>query len=384
MAPNMERHYFSYQPGIAKAMVNILHLNTTKDWRGGDMQMLTTYQLLRQYKDLQQTIFCASDSKIAQQLRSQQIPFASTLEKRKISFQFVRSIARLHKTQKFDVLHAHDSYALNVALTLSVLCPEIKVVYSRKRDNRLRSNFIKQLKFNNRRLRKIVCVSKAVANIFSGILKNESKLSVIYDGIDVDYFASQADQKLLHHEYGLADDVKIIGNIAALKPEKDLKTFIDAAGLVLGSGQQNLVFLIVGEGPRQQELLDYVAKKGLQRNVLFSGFRKDIPQILPEFACLMMSSLSEGLPLTIFEAFACKVPVVATAAGGIAEVITQRETGMISPIGDAEALAKNLLDIINDQPLQAKVTANAYKLVNERFSLDAMRQNYYQLYRSLA
>jgi glycosyltransferase involved in cell wall biosynthesis len=229
-----------------------------------------------------------------------------------------------------------------------------------------------------------VCVSKAVTKVFDGVVENDEKISVIYDGVNVDYLAQQTNRGILHTEFGLSADTLIIGNIAALKPEKDLITFIDAAALALRYSHKKLCFMVVGEGPMKEQLVRYAQQKGISDKLIFCGFRQDMAQILPEFSCLMMSSKSEGLPLSIFEAFACKVPVVTTAAGGIGEVIQQEHSGMISPIGDSLALARNLLTLLNNHELRNQITTNAFGLVRENFSLDVMRNNYYELYKSIA
>lgn len=363
--------------------MNILHINTTTEWRGGDMQMLTTYKLLKDHNDITQFIFCPLNSKISQELTAQHVPHETIDQKYKISFRYFKKILQIAKTKNIHILHAHDSYALTIATAVSFFCTNIKVVYSRKRNNKIKNNIIKKIKFNAKSIAKIVCVSAAVKEVLDPILKDKNKATVIYDGIDIGRFAAQANENILRNEFCLDGNTIIIGNIAALTPQKDLITFIDAAEVIIKRSNKKIIFFIVGDGDLKNTLVEYTKTKEINSYFIFTGFRDDIPKILPEFNILLMSSETEGLPLVIFEAFACKVPVVSTNAGGIGEAVIHKKTGMISPIKQAMPLADNILQLINDENLRDQIIQNALSLVSERFTLEIMSENYYQLYKNL-
>src|SRR5690606_23345232 len=131
------------------------------------------------------------------------------------------------------------------------------------------------------------------------------------------------------------------------------------------------------------ELKDYAIKLGISDRIFFAGFRSEIPSILAQFDIFLLSSETEGLPLSVMEAFAAKVPVVATNAGGTGEAVINRNTGMISPVKDADALAANVLEVLNDPALAEKMKQNAFQLVNAKFTLEVMEREYYAFYRSI-
>ncbi|WP_255702833.1 glycosyltransferase family 4 protein [Antarcticibacterium sp. 1MA-6-2] len=106
-------------------------------------------------------------------------------------------------------------------------------------------------------------------------------------------------------------------------------------------------------------------------------------KVLPEFDLFLISSDTEGLPLSVLEAFACKIPVVATAAGGTGEAVKNRETGMLSPVKDAAKLAENALEVINDPSLKELLIESAYHMVSTYFTLDVMQREYYSFYKNL-
>ncbi len=96
-----------------------------------------------------------------------------------------------------------------------------------------------------------------------------------------------------------------------------------------------------------------------------------------------MTSISEGLPLTIYEAFASKIPVVTTNAGGIAEVVIEGETGFITELKDAKGLSEKVLKILLDSEISQKITSNAFELVKKNHDLEVMKKNYYEFYKTL-
>lgn len=364
-------------------VINILHINTTKEWRGGDMQMLTTYNLVKGYSGVRQVIFCPEGSKMSIALKSQGVDHETAHENKKFTFKYFFKILQLVKSKDIDILHAHDSYSLTLATAVAFFHPGVKIVYSRKRNNPIKNNFIKRFKFNTKKIHKIVCVSEGVKKIFNPILKDQDKAVVIYDGVDVDLISAQKSFNTLRNEFHLSNDSLIIGNIAALLPQKDLFTFIDAAALILQSSKRDIAFIVVGEGYLKDELVNYASAKGVKDKIIFTGFRSEAYKLLMEFDMLMMSSETEGLPLVVFEAFAAGVPVVATDAGGTSEAVVHGETGLLSPVGDASALANNVLQFISGKFSRAAILNNAFEKVKAKHTLEVMGRNYYELYTGL-
>src|SRR5690606_16371188 len=121
---------------------------------------------------------------------------------------------------------------------------------------------------------------------------------------DVARLATSNNKNLLHHEFQLADDVKIVGNVAGLTDQKDLFTFLDTAKKLIDKSNQKLVFVIIGEGPLKPELKKYASDNEIGDKVIFAGFRSNVEELLPEFDLFLLTSINEGLPLTIYEAFA--------------------------------------------------------------------------------
>jgi len=353
------------------------------DRRGGDVQMLTTYHLLKDQPDISQLVMCCAGSALAQDCVEQSVPFVVTNKRSKFSLSFIKRILHTVKVNHIDVIHVHDAKAHSAVMNASLFLPAVKIVLSQKRDNVIRNTLLNRWKYNSTKLVKIICLSQAIRKEFEAILTAPEKAVVIYDGIDTAVFAAQKSSDILRREFKLSDDTFVVGSAGALVGQKDFITFLKAAHFAVQNTTKSLTFIILGEGADAESLRTCAVQLGLQDKVIFTGFRKDFAQVLLEFDVLMMSSVSEGLPLTLLSAMAAGVPVVTTAAGGIGEVISQGETGMISPIKEPKALANNLLELLRNEALRLHIAAKAQHLIHEKFTLSAMQESYLTFYRSL-
>lgn len=366
--------------------MKILNVTSITELRGGDAQMYTVYKLLNDKPDLKQYILCPENAVLAAICKNDN---ANLFTYKKNHFKLInlaRAIVKICKTESINILHIHDSSALNAALiALNFLNKSITLILSRKRNNKIKDKFLNRYKYSHPRIKKIICVSKAVESIFDKIIEDKNRLITIYDAIDVEKFAQKTNQNLLHKEFNFSPDTKIIGNIAGLTNQKDIYTFIDTAKKIKTKNKKSYLikFIIVGDGPLKNDLINYTIENSLENDVFFTGFRNTI-DLLPEFDVFLSTSITEGLPLTIYEAFACKIPVVSTKAGGIPEVLTNGKTGFLTSFKDSETLSERAIEILENPSLQENLKTNSFKLVKENHDLDSMRVNYYAFYKSIS
>lgn len=355
------------------------------EWRGGDAQMFTSFKLLEEYKDLNQIILCPDTSVLSKKCIEHNSKHY-TYSKVSKTLSLIKPIIRICKKEKVDLIHVHDSNSLTATLVASIFLPsKTKIVLSRKRNNKIKDKFLNRYKYSHPKITKIISVSKAVEAIFDNIIKDKNKLVTIYDAIDVTFFSKNTSKELIHKEFSLPKETLIIGNVAALTSQKDIFTFIDTTREIIDKKPMDLSlkFIVIGDGYQRAELEKYVALKNLKDDIIFMGFRNNIQELLPEFDVFLLTSLTEGLPLTIYEAFATKIPVVATNAGGISEVIENGQTGFVTNLKDTENLAKGVLKILNDKELAENIKTNAFELVSKNHDLNVMKKNYYSFYSSL-
>ena len=189
----------------------------------------------------------------------------------------------------------------------------------------------------------------------------------------------------MRKEFNFSPETRIIGNIAGLTNQKDIYTFIDTAKKIKDKNKTNppVKFVLIGVGSLKNDLAAYTKSLDLENDVFFTGFRNNVTDLLPEFDVFLTTSITEGLPLTVYEAFACKVPVIATKAGGIPEVVLNRKTGFLTELKDSETLSECVLEILTNADLKEKIKTNAFNLVKKNHDLSVMEKNYYHLYQSL-
>jgi len=357
--------------------LNILHLSTQLGWRGGEQQIAYLMEELREMQ-VPQMIFCPDGSQMAGFCHKFGFMHESFKPAGSFSPRLSGLVARLAKKNEASLIHAHDSHALNHALLAHTLFHQrLPIVVNRRVDFPIKS----RIKYNHAAVRRIICDSEAIRKVMATCLGRDDKLLTIHSGIDVERFSNMQSQGLLRRDYRIGADESIIANVAAIVDHKDYFTFVDTAEKLIGYSKR-LRFLIIGDGPKRDKIEKYIEKKGLSDYFILTGFRPDIPQILPELDCFLITSKTEGLGTVIIEAFAARVPVVATQAGGIPELVHHELTGLLAGVGDSLALSKAVIRVLEDEKLRQNLIINAAK-VPARFDKKVIANKTAEVYQSV-
>lgn len=207
----------------------------------------------------------------------------------------------------------------------------------------------------------------------------EEKLETIHSGVDLRRFqAASRHLDRLPEQFDVPADATIIGFTGWLLPIKGVQVLIDAMGLVCNrSSRAHLV--LVGKGDLEADLKAQCRRLGISKNVTFLGWRRDVENILPLFDIFVLPSLNEGMGRVLVEAMAAARPIVASHTGGIPDLVTDRQNGLLVPPGNPEALAAALLEIIG-QPDRARRMGLAGRRMSVSFSVEAMVAKIEQLY----
>lgn len=365
--------------------LSILHVTTITEWRGGDAQMYALYHLLEQEPGVKQWILCPEGSVLEGKCRQDGARCVSYRKTRLKLPNAVRAIVATVRANGIRILHAHDSSALNACLfALRFLPRGTQLVLSRKRNNPIGGSVLSRRKYGSPRIARIVCVSDSVQRVFDGVVE-PAKLVTIHDAVDVDALVARGRPGTLRREFGVSAGTRVVGNLAGYTEQKDLAIFLRAARAMLDHrpAAMELRFFLVGDGPQRAALESLALELGIAGEVTFTGYRKDAVDLLTDFDLLMMSSRTEGLPLTVYEAFATCVPVVSTDAGGIAEVVRDGHSGFVVPVGDADALAERALRVLGDEALASCLRHEGFTIVSQGHTPDVFRDHYLRLYHSL-
>ncbi len=208
------------------------------------------------------------------------------------------------------------------------------------------------------------------------------KVTAIYNGIDPERFKAPFDKEAYRRDLGLKSDTKVVLTVGSLIERKRVDLFIRAAAEVVKK-ENNVTFLIAGEGPLLEQLKKLVEELGLTESVRFLGRRSDVDRLLRIGNIFVLSSSAEGFPLVNIEACAAGAAVVSTDVSGVSELIRDGETGYLTRAGDAQMIAEKILMLFQDPGKAREVVARAQKTVFEQFSLQKMVDSYYALYGKL-
>lgn len=286
-------------------------------------------------------------------------------------------LARAVRRLDIDILHAHTSHALTYAVLARKLAGRGNVVASRRVDFCPRSNAFSRWKYGA--ADHIIAISGKIAEVMRAFGVQESRLSVVHSGIDPERLNVPP---LPRSELGVPEDVPLIGNVAALVGHKDHHTLIAAMPVVLREVPEAHL-IIAGEGPLRPNLERQIAQLNLGHAVHLLGFRNDVPAILKALDVFVMSSKEEGLGTSVLDAMAAGIPVVATAAGGIPEMVRDGETGLLAEAGNPRDVADRIVAVIRESQMAGALRATAANLVRERFTKDTMVAGNLEVYRRL-
>ncbi len=359
--------------------MKILHFSSAKTWRGGEQQIAYLYEELAK-KTVEQWIFCVHESALANYCSQKKIPHF-TYQKRFAANPFVSNqLKKICEKLKVDLVHLHDAHSHTIGFMSIFLGNKTPFILSRRVDFPVRESWLSHKKYNHPSIKRILSVSDKVQEILAPAILDKQKLQVVHSGIDLNRF-QYANKGVLRKEYGISKEVKIIGNVAAIASHKDYFTFVDTAEVLLKSNTQLIFLMIGGDGGEEALIKAYIAKKKLTDYFIYTGFRKDIPEILPELDIFLFTSKEEGLGTSVIDALACGVPVVATEAGGIPEIIQSGINGFLAPVKNAAKLAEQVERLLVDAVVTEKVIQKG-KTTVQQFSKERMAEKTYFIYRA--
>ena len=347
--------------------MRVLQVDSGREWRGGQNQVWLLCRELDREPDVEQVLVTRQGSELARRAAAdgttvQGVRWEIGLDPR-AWWQLRRTISAFRP----DIIHVHDGHALTLAAT---------VARGRHRGGRTlvasrRVDFHVGRFGAWRRLDRIIAVSDAVKRILIGDGIAADAIRVVPDGIDPEEIRRAATPVLdIRSRLRLPANAPLAVNAAALVDHKDQRTLIRAAAHARVLEPQ-LHWIIAGEGPQRAALTAEIARLELQGRVHMVGWIDRIEALIAEASVFVMSSKQEGLGSVILNALALGRPVVATAAGGIPEILPPE---LLVPPGAADALAQKVVAVLHNPPSVA---------FPPRFSAPSMARGVLDVYRAL-
>jgi len=360
--------------------MRLLQITASNVWRGHEQKIIYLYEAFAEKKYFEdQFIVCANNTPLYEIAQEKGMQVIGLDFKSEYDLGFAKKIAQIVKSQKIDIVFIHNSKSHTLAVLAHLFFKmDVPLVLCRTLIKRVDTNFLRKWKYNYKGIKKIICVSQPVVDVLKYAVKNDSVFSIVGSVTDVNKFTKKQKTGLLHKEYNIPSDYKIIGNIAAFTGFKDHHTWINTVEILVKRNNIKAKYILIGEGKLEAEIKQLVSDKNLNEHVIFSGFRKDIPEVLPEFDLFLFTSNMEPTGGVLLESYACKVPIVAANAGGIPEVIVDNQTGILAEVGNPKDFADKVELLIENKELQKKFTENGYQYLLDNFTKDVISEKFYK------
>jgi glycosyltransferase involved in cell wall biosynthesis len=362
--------------------MNILHISTPISWRGGEQQVAYLVQALHE-AGIRQGVLCPIGAALSDRAELRGTAVLGFQTRGPLGVLLARRIAHVARKGEYTLIHTHDSHAHSAAVLAAALFGmSLPIVVSRRVDFPVSPGPFSKWKYNHSSVRRILCVSDEIRKITAPAIRNKNILSVIRSGVDAGRYATANGRESLRRELGLNPQTRLVGNLSALADHKDYPTWLRAAACLHVQDPQ-LHFVIAGSGPKEHEIRQLISGLGLSTCVHLLGFRTDVAEVMTALDVFMISSKTEGLGTIVIEAFAAGVPVVATRAGGIPELVEGEMNGILCPVGDDVSLCASVRRIFEEPGLALRLGA-AGKERSHRFSFRSTAAQTLEVYRQVS
>lgn len=321
-------------------------------------------------------IACQPESRLLVEARAAGLPVTTVKMRGPLDVRAIAALRRLIKERGVALVHTHSSIDSWVA-TLAAKTLSLPVVRSRH----VSIPILRRRALVYRLADRVITSGEAIREVVRAAGVRANRIVSIPAGVDTSRFHPGVSGEAVRKELGLSGPVA--GVVAMIRGSKGHRFFLEAAREVLRALPEAR-FLIVGDGIGYEDVKRRIKEMGLEEAVIMTGFRTDIPEVMAALDVLVLPSIkSEATSQVTPQALAVGTPVVATATGGIPEIIRNGETGRLVPPADPHALAEAILSLLRD-PARARALARAGQaLVRERYTIEEMMAQTTRVYATL-
>jgi L-malate glycosyltransferase len=358
--------------------LRVAHVDDNLSWRGGERQVLALMEGLAA-ENMRNILVCRHRSELERRavergIEVHTLPLAGEWDF--VSAMKLRSIVR---REGIRIVHAHTSHSHTIALIALMGNRDCRLVVSRRVDFHLHTLFSRLIKYGSGADR-IIAVSDAIRNVLIEDGVDPAKITTVRSGfVPGEFLESPA--RDIRSEIGISPDTAVIATVAALAPHKAHWVLLKAAHLVLKK-HPDVRFLLAGEGGMRPEIERDIRNLGIERSVVLLGFVSDIGAVYRAADIFAISSNEEGLCSSILDAMHFSLPVVATKAGGIPELVQDGVNGFIVPVNDYRSFADRLNTLIENIELRKRMGIRSVPVLAEnsiRFTVAKTLEVYREL-----
>jgi glycosyltransferase involved in cell wall biosynthesis len=358
--------------------MKVLHIETGRHLYGGARQVAYIIEGLHK-RGIENILVCQSSSAIASAVQGMAEVHQFSLHG-DLDFRLLFQLRKLIRQYQPDIIHCHSRRGADIWGGIAGRMSATTTVLSRRVDN-LEPSWLVQKKYAL--YDKVICISEGIRQVLLKQGVAEQKVITVRSAIDVNAWGKHCEREKFNTEFHTSAEHLLLGMVAQLIPRKG-HTLVLKAMQQLISDHPNLQLICFGQGS-QREALEQVAKeRGLQDRVLFTGFRDDLPKWLGCIDILVHPAYTEGLGISLIQAAACSVPVIASHAGGMPEIVHDQQNGLLIEPGDLAGLVQALKRLIEEPDTRQQFGEAGRQLVEQEFSIEQMVEGNLTVYRELS
>ena len=366
---------------FADAPLRILGVDPELGFAGGETQVLgLTLGLLRGGHRTE--LACDPRGRLYERARREGIECHPLAIRNALDFAAGMRLRNLLTRANYDIVHFHTSRAHSMAPFVRAQARAL--IVTRRMDYRPNRLFAPYL--YNRAVDAVAAISSKVADTLGEAGVSREHLQIIPSGVDCDHFrpASSSEREPARTRLGVAPGDFLVGTAGMLEERKGHRYLLEAIAIVnRARGEASRIkCAIAGDGAMREELAKLARKFEIANDTLFLGMIGDSRRLLDALDVFVFPSLKEGLGVALLEAMACGLPVIATRAGGVVDIVEDNRSGMLAPPRDAMSLAKAIASLAGDTTRRSELGSAARMRVIENFSMDAMTKKTIDLYRA--
>jgi glycosyltransferase involved in cell wall biosynthesis len=348
---------------VSPRALRVVHVDTERGWRGGERQAFWLAERLMRLGH-HSVMAVRPDEPLARKAEEAKIPIVALSPLGEMDVLAAMSLRRAIVNENADIVHAHSGHAVALA-ALATMGTRARMVLTRRVSFPLKRNPASLWKYARADAMIAVCKATADSLVASGI--ESARITVAYSGVDLTRVIPPASPETLA-SLGIRTGAPLVVMVAALVGHKDPLTFVRALDVVRRS-VPDVQALMVGEGELRPLVEREISALALGEIVHLAGYRTDADSLMSVADVVALSSSDDGIGGVVIDAMSFGKPVAATAAGGIPEAVTNGETGLLVPIGDATALGNAIARLLTDHALASRMGANGIRRA-PLFSID--------------
>ncbi len=363
------------------AHLRVLHLDDGPSWRGGQHQVLLLIHELA-LRGVKQCLAVQTGSPLAKRAIELPVQVEEFCFRGEFDPFSPARISRISMKFRPNILHAHTSHTHGLMLRCRKRLPDsIRLLSTRRVDFPIGRNWFSRRKYNLPG-QQFIAISRAVRKTLLDAGVSENRIDLVHSGVPPLPPERTGSRDQVRRDFGIREHEVAILSIGALTDHKGHRFLVDAAPRVI-KAHPNVRFHIMGEGELRGKLQAQIDRLKIQSHFILHGFVPDARLKQKGFDIYASSSHLEGLGTSILDAMLANLPVVASSAGGIGDIIMPDQTGILVKAGDPYALAEGLARMIDNESGHGAMTREARVRVENLFSPCSMAKGTLRVYQKI-